>query len=53
MCGSPSPRALAKAAGAELLLTINASPYEQKKQRAREAVLRRAGRTTPACPSST
>ncbi len=34
------PARLAKAAGAELLLAINASPYEQKKQRAREAVLR-------------
>jgi NAD+ synthase (glutamine-hydrolysing) len=34
------PARAAKAAGAELLLTINASPYEQKKQRAREAVLR-------------
>jgi len=34
------PARLARAAGAELLLTINASPYEQKKQRAREAVLR-------------
>jgi len=31
---------IARSAGAELLLTINASPYEQKKQRAREAVLR-------------
>ncbi len=36
----PEPARLAKAAGAELLLTINASPYEQKKQREREAVLR-------------
>jgi NAD+ synthase (glutamine-hydrolysing) len=34
------PARLARAAGAELLLTINASPYEKKKQRAREAVLR-------------
>jgi NAD+ synthase (glutamine-hydrolysing) len=34
------PSRAAVAAGAELLLTINASPYEQKKQRAREAVLR-------------
>ena len=36
----PEAARSAKAAGAELLLTINASPYEQKKQRAREAVLR-------------
>jgi NAD+ synthase (glutamine-hydrolysing) len=35
-----APARAAMAAGAELLLTINASPYEQKKQRAREAVLR-------------
>jgi NAD+ synthase (glutamine-hydrolysing) len=42
----PEPVAAAKAAGAELILTINASPYEQKKQRAREAVLRaRVGET--------
>ena len=36
----PEPARLAKAAGAELLLIINASPYEQKKQRRREAILR-------------
>src|SRR5690606_11301069 len=30
----------AKARGAEALLVMNASPYEQRKQRAREAVLR-------------
>jgi NAD+ synthase (glutamine-hydrolysing) len=34
------PARLAKAAGAELLLSINASPYEQRRQRVREAVLR-------------
>jgi NAD+ synthase (glutamine-hydrolysing) len=34
------PARAAQAAGAELLLTINASPYEQRKQREREAVLR-------------
>jgi len=35
----PEPARAAKNAGAELLIAINASPYEQKKQRAREAVL--------------
>jgi NAD+ synthase (glutamine-hydrolysing) len=34
------PARAAVAAGAELLIVINASPYEQRKQRAREAVLR-------------
>jgi NAD+ synthase (glutamine-hydrolysing) len=34
------PARSARAAGAELLIVINASPYEQRKQRAREAVLR-------------
>jgi NAD+ synthase (glutamine-hydrolysing) len=34
------PARLARAAGAELLLSINASPYEQRRQRVREAVLR-------------
>jgi NAD+ synthase (glutamine-hydrolysing) len=34
------PARLAQAAGAELLLSINASPYEQRRQRVREAVLR-------------
>ena len=34
------PARAARAAGAELLVVMNASPYEQRKQRAREAVLR-------------
>ncbi len=34
------PARAAKASGAELLIAINASPYEQRKQREREAVLR-------------
>ena len=34
------PAQLAKAAGAELLVSINASPYERRRQRVREAVLR-------------
>jgi NAD+ synthase (glutamine-hydrolysing) len=34
------PARAAQAAGAELLVAINASPYEQRKQREREAVLR-------------
>jgi NAD+ synthase (glutamine-hydrolysing) len=34
------PAQRARAAGADLLLTINASPYEQRKQREREAMLR-------------
>jgi NAD+ synthase (glutamine-hydrolysing) len=34
------PAQSAKTAGADLLLTINASPYEQRKQREREAMLR-------------
>jgi NAD+ synthase (glutamine-hydrolysing) len=42
----PEPARLAKAAGAQLLLVINASPYEQKKQRAREAVLRERAKDT-------
>ena len=33
-----SPAAAARAAGAQLLLVINASPYEQRKQRERERV---------------
>jgi NAD+ synthase (glutamine-hydrolysing) len=36
----PGPARGAKARGAEALLVLNASPYEQRKQRAREAVLR-------------
>ena len=36
----PPPAASARAAGAEILLVINASPYEQHKQREREAVVR-------------
>ena len=36
----PEPAQRAKAAGAELLLVINASPYEQRKQREREGVIR-------------
>jgi NAD+ synthase (glutamine-hydrolysing) len=34
------PAAAARAAGAEVLLVINASPYEQRKQRERERVIR-------------
>ena len=36
----PEPAQAARAAGAELLLVINASPYEQRKQRERERVIR-------------
>jgi NAD+ synthase (glutamine-hydrolysing) len=36
----PEPARAARDAGAELLLVINASPYEQRKQRERERVLR-------------
>ena len=36
----PEPAQLAKAGGAELLLVINASPFETGKQRAREAIVR-------------
>jgi NAD+ synthase (glutamine-hydrolysing) len=36
----PEPARGARARGAEALLVLNASPYEQRKQRAREAVLR-------------
>jgi len=36
----PEPVRLAKAAGAELIISINASPYEQRRQRVREGVLR-------------
>ncbi len=36
----PGPALGAKQGGAEALLVLNASPYEQRKQRAREAVLR-------------
>jgi NAD+ synthase (glutamine-hydrolysing) len=35
-----APAKAAQAAGAELLIVLNASPYEQRKQQAREAVLR-------------
>jgi len=34
------PARLARAAGADLLISINASPYERRRQRVREAVLR-------------
>jgi NAD+ synthase (glutamine-hydrolysing) len=34
------PARLAQAAGADLLISINASPYERRRQRVREAVLR-------------
>jgi NAD+ synthase (glutamine-hydrolysing) len=37
----PAPMAAARAAGAELIVIINASPYEKGKQHAREAILRR------------
>ena len=37
----PEPAQLAKSQGAELLLVLNASPYEMHKQRAREEVARR------------
>src|SRR5512139_3584812 len=36
----PEPAQAALAAGAEVLLVINASPYEQRKQRERERVIR-------------
>jgi NAD+ synthase (glutamine-hydrolysing) len=36
----PEPARAARAAGAELLLVLNASPYEQRKQREREGVIR-------------
>ena len=36
----PEPAQLARSQGAEILLVINASPYEQRKQQAREAVVR-------------
>jgi NAD+ synthase (glutamine-hydrolysing) len=42
----PEPAQAAKAAGAELLLVINASPYEQRKQRERESVIRERIRET-------
>ncbi len=35
----PAPAAAARAAGAELLLVLNASPFERRKQREREAIL--------------
>jgi NAD+ synthase (glutamine-hydrolysing) len=35
----PEPAAQAKAAGADLIININASPYHQQKQRQREAVV--------------
>ena len=37
----PEPAQLARSAGAELLVVINASPYEQHKQREREEVIRK------------
>jgi NAD+ synthase (glutamine-hydrolysing) len=42
----PLPAALAKAAGAEVLLIINASPYEIHKQREREQVIAERVRET-------
>jgi len=36
----PEPAQLAKSQGAEILLVVNASPYELRKQQAREAVVR-------------
>jgi NAD+ synthase (glutamine-hydrolysing) len=36
----PEPAQLAKMQGAEILLVVNASPYELRKQQAREAVVR-------------
>ncbi len=36
----PEPAQLARSQGAELLIVINASPFEQRKQQAREAVVR-------------
>ena len=36
----PKPAQLARAEGAELLLVVNASPYERHRQREREAVVR-------------
>jgi NAD+ synthase (glutamine-hydrolysing) len=36
----PEPAQLARSQGAEILLVINASPYELRKQRARESVVR-------------
>ncbi|MFO1455503.1 MAG: NAD+ synthase [Steroidobacteraceae bacterium] len=36
----PEPAQLARSQGAEILLVINASPFEQRKQRAREGVVR-------------
>jgi len=36
---APQPAMAARSAGAELLLVINASPYEQRKQRERERVI--------------
>jgi NAD+ synthase (glutamine-hydrolysing) len=36
----PEPARAARAAGAELLIVLNASPYEQGRQRAREQVVR-------------
>ena len=45
----PEPAQAARAAGAELLIVINASPYEQRKQREREHVVReRVARRRPA-----
>ena len=42
----PAPLAQARAAGAELALVINASPFEIRKQALREAVLRERARET-------
>jgi NAD+ synthase (glutamine-hydrolysing) len=42
----PRPAQLARAAGAELLIVVNASPYEIRKQLARERVVRERVRET-------
>ena len=49
----PEAAQLARAAGAQLLLVINASPYEIHKQRERETVARDARRATSGCRSPT
>jgi len=38
---APEPAQLARSGGAELLVVINASPYEQRKQHERETVIRK------------
>lgn len=48
----PGPALAAKAAGAELLLTINASPYDQEKPRIRRELMAGAA-IEPVCRSST